>query len=73
MRRKLVIQCPQCQGGESDYYYVQKAAVCSYCGGSKEVNILDHFKTIDVTDSRLDNVKAFIGDVRFFEYLESKR
>lgn len=73
MRRKLSIPCPQCQGGDSEYYYTQKAAVCTYCGGTKEVNILDHFKTIGIVDSRLDNVKSFVGDVRFFEYLESKK
>jgi len=73
MRRILRIPCPQCQGGDSEYFYTQKAATCTYCGGTKEVNILDHFKTINVNDERADNVRAFIGDVRFFEYLESRK
>ena len=72
MRRKLLIPCPQCEGGESKFFYENKAATCSYCGGLKKVNIFDHHQTLKIEDERHDNIKAFVGDSRFTEYLEAK-
>lgn len=70
--RILRIPCPQCEGGESQFFYTERAMICSYCNGMKEVNILDHFNTIGVSDERLENVKSFIDDPRFVEYLETR-
>ena len=71
-RNKLLIPCPQCEGGNSKFYYTDRSAVCSYCNGSKKVNILDHHRTLNITDERNKNVQAFIADERFGEYLNSK-
>lgn len=72
MRRKLMIPCPQCEGGDSKYFYDHKAATCSYCGGTKRVSIIDHHKTLAIVDDRHVNAMAFINDTRFVEYLERK-
>lgn len=71
-RTKLMIPCPQCEGGDSKFFYEQKAAICSYCDGTKKVNIFDHHKTLNITDERYTNVSAFVADPRFTEYLEAK-
>jgi len=72
MSRKLQIFCPQCTGGNSKYFYEHKTITCSYCGGVKKVDILDHHKVLNIVDERNDNVKAFVEDLRFIEYLEAK-
>lgn len=69
MKRILKIACPQCIGGTSDYF---KTATCSYCNRTKEVNILDHFRILGINDERLENVKNFIQDPRFVEYMGTK-
>jgi len=71
-RRKLYIQCPQCQGGNSKYYYKLREEQCSYCKGNKDVDILFHFRTLDIHDERLYNVEEFIQSDRFFEYMDMK-
>jgi len=71
-KRSLQILCPQCEGGDSRYFYEHKAATCSYCGGVKKVDILDHHKALNITDVRHENVIAFVTDSRFIEYLEAK-
>jgi hypothetical protein len=72
MRRKLMISCPQCEGGDSKFFYEQKLSVCSYCNGLKKVNIFDHHHTLGIADERHTNVAAFVSDPRFTEYLEAK-
>ncbi len=69
MRRRLMIPCPQCTNSETDFF---RFNTCSYCNGKKEVDILHHFRMLDITDDRLENVKDFIKDPRFIEYLETK-
>jgi hypothetical protein len=70
MKRKLMIACPVCIGGTSDYF---KNAICPYCNRTKEVNILDHFKVLNIEDERLENVKNFVSDPRFVtDYLGTK-
>lgn len=72
MRRKLMIPCPQCEGGDSKYFYDTKLATCTYCGGVKKIDIFEHFRVIGVEDERRDNVRSFVNDPRFTEYLEAK-
>ena len=72
LRRKLMIPCPMCEGGDSRYFYEHKLATCTYCGGVKKVNIFDHHRALNVTDDRHENVKAFVADSRFTEYLEAR-
>jgi hypothetical protein len=69
MRRKLMITCPQCEGGNSKYF--REIVTCGYCGGSEKVNILDHHKILGITDERAENVRTFVNDPRFVEYLET--
>lgn len=68
MRRRLLIACPQCTGSNSDFF---KQNICSYCGSTKKVDILEHMKVLNISDERLHNVKCFIADPRFVtDYLE---
>ena len=67
MKRRLLIPCPQCTGSTSDFF---KLNTCSYCGSTKKVDILEHMKVLNINDDRLHNVKCFIADPRFIEYLE---
>lgn len=71
MRKKLMIACPNCNGGNSQYYR-EIGVSCSYCKGAKEIDILEHQKNLGVTDERNANVKSFISDPRFMEYLIAK-
>ena len=66
MKRKLLIACHQCTGSSSDFF---KLNTCSYCGSTKKVDILEHMKVLKIDDERLENVKSFISDIRFIDYL----
>jgi len=71
MRRKLLIPCPSCNEGKSQYYRDAKIT-CQYCRGAREVDILEHHALLGITDERHSNVKSFIADPRFTEYLTAK-
>jgi hypothetical protein len=72
MHRKLYIPCPACSGGESKFFYESKIATCHYCCGVKKVDILYHHSMLNIFDGRNDNVKSFVTNPRFVDYLESK-
>jgi len=71
MRKKLYIPCPQCQGGDSKYFRAEGVS-CSYCRGARTVDILFHHRRLNIEDDRNANVKSFVNDPRFQDYLESK-
>lgn len=72
MRRKLMIDCPQCDGGKSDYFYGKKLATCSFCGGTKETDLFHLHQLLNIVDERNSNSLAFVNDSRFTEYLEAR-
>lgn len=70
MRRKLLIPCPNCNGGESKYFKTE--VICPYCKGTKQVDILNHHAVLGITDERNVNVREFLNGPRFQEYLIAK-
>jgi len=69
MNSKLMISCPQCDSGKSKHF---QDTICDYCNGTKKINIFDHYKILNITDERFDNVKTF-AENRFLKYDSSSR